>query len=227
MAITINTQIQGQQASGICTYGYLYEPLVISVNESDLTAVKLYVDIDVIDTANNLILVETLVQYGEFDINSGQLLSIDLMKLARQHHDAELFKFSHIDEIVESGWSTVVSKYKYRFKIYSDLTLTKAEVFKLPIIGGRLFKDFEATVTESNLLTEAEVVGLDLSDRWCNYAFINTVLVSPTLKDSRPTITSTFNVSAADANTFFVGVDESESSHVAVDESEQTDYIGV
>lgn len=222
MAITVRTQILGQDASSVCSYCYLYEPLVVSVGESDLTASFMYVDIEIIDTSNSLVLVETLVKYGEFDINSGELISVDLMKLARQHHDAELFKFSHIDDIIASGWTSVVSKYKYRFKIYTDKTTTPIEVFKLPIIGGRLFKDFSPTVTQSNPLTEAEVAGVSLEDRWCDYGIISSSLSDPTLVDSRPSISE---IVVSD-NEFYVGIDETESSTVAIDDTEQIDFIG-
>lgn len=224
MAITINPQILGQEVTDICTYCYLYEPLSVSISESNLAALKIFIDIEVVDTTNGAAIVESLVEYGEYDINSGELLTVDLMKLARQHHDAELFKFATIDDI-NAGWDSVVSKYKYRFKIYSDETATPKEVFKLPIIGGRLFKDFEPLVTSSNLLTEAEVYGVDLKDKWCNKDTIETTLVDPTLIDARPIIIIDEQIS--DPNTFFVGIDESESSLVAVDESEQIDYIGL
>lgn len=226
MALTINAQILGQDVSSTCSYCYLYEPLVVAIDESDLSATKMFVDIEIVDTSNINIILNTLVEYGEYDINSGQLLSIDLMELAKQHHDAELFKFSHIDDIILNGQSSIVSKYRYRFKIYSDTTTTPTEVFKLPIIGGRLFKDFEPSVTESNLLTEAEVAGITLTDRWCNYDTILAVLSDPTQVNSKPIITST-RTPIDNTNTFYVGVDESESSSVAVDEAEQTENIGI
>jgi len=224
MAITVNTNIQGQEATSVCTYGYLYEPLVVAIDESDLLALKILVDIEVVDTDNNTIIVETLVEYAEYDISVGQLLTIDLMKLARQHHDANLFKFATINDILLNGWSSVVSKYKYRFKIYSDKTTTPVVVYKLPIIGGRLKKDFTPVVSQSIPLTEAEVAGVDLTDRWCNYETLTTVLADPTAENSRPSIESSNPI---DDNTFYVGIDEDESSQVAVDDDEQTEFVGI
>jgi hypothetical protein len=70
MAITINTEIIGQQATSTLTYCYLYEPLRINVIESNLLANKLYVDIEVYNAIDQT-LNRSEVKYAEFDINSG------------------------------------------------------------------------------------------------------------------------------------------------------------
>lgn len=191
MAITLDTQILNQQATPTATYCYLYEPLRIVLSESDLTAQKFYIDLEIIDTANSTVVIETLVKYGDFDINPGKSLSIDLMKLVRQHHDAQVYNFSHIDEIVSSGYSSIVSKYRYNFLIYSDITFTPISVKKIPVIGGRAFKDFSPTVSLSQPLTEADDLGVDLNNRWIGYPFLETALSDPALQNATPSITKT------------------------------------
>lgn len=190
MALTINTQILGQEATNICTYCYLYEPLRVVLNESDLSARKLFIDLEVIDTTDNSNIIETLLQYGDYDINPGNSLSIDLMKLAQQHHDANVLNFSSIDDIIGSiGWQSVVSKYKYNFKIYTDITVTPVSIIKLPILGVRKFEDFTAQVTQASPLTELDLYSIDLSNRWKNYSYVINSLSDPSATDSIPSIT--------------------------------------
>lgn len=190
MAITIDTQILNQEAESVGTYCYLYEPMRIVITESDLTAKKLYIDLEILDISDDTIIVENLIQYGDYDINPGNSLSIDLMKLVQQHHNANIFNFSHIDDIVDDviGWKAVVSEYKYNFKIYSDITFTPESIIKLPIIGGRFFKDFNPQIIQSQQLTEAAIVGIDLNNKWIDYPFIINTLADPTLQDARPSI---------------------------------------
>lgn len=193
MALTINTQILGQVATSTTSYCYLYEPLGVVISEDNLDARKLFIDLEVIDASNNTSIIETLLQYGEYDINPGQGLSIDLMRIARQHHDANILNFSHINEIVDNvdGWKSVVSKYIYNFKFYTDITLTTSSVKKLPILGGRNFTDFVPTVNQTNPLTEADLFGVNLDDRWLGYPVISNELVVPTILNAAPIINKT------------------------------------
>lgn len=224
MALSVNVEISGQEATSTCSYCYLYEPLKVAIFESNTLATTIFIDLELVDTSNSSIIVENLIEYCEFDINSGEILAVDLMQIARQHHDANVFKFSNIGDLI-NGFEAVVSKYKYRFKIYSDVNATPVEVFKLPIIGGRLFKDFAPYVSESQSLTEADLFNVDLENRWCNYGFISTVLASPTAVDSRPLISTNFDIEQGELNDLFVGIDESESGFVGVDESE-SGFVG-
>ena len=136
MAITVNTQILNQQATFATTYCYLYEPLRVFIEESDLEGTKFYIDLELISTTNNTTVVQTLEKYAEFDISPGEGLTVDLMKIVQQHFDTDIYNFSHIDELtsVQGGWDSVVSKYKYRFLIYSDVTETPVQITKLPVI---------------------------------------------------------------------------------------------
>lgn len=164
MALIINTQILGQEANGITTYCYLYEPLKVVVTEPNLTATKIFVDLIATTTDTNLV-VDTLEKYAEYDLNPGTNLTFDLMRLVQQHHDAGVYKFSQVDDI---GGGSVVSKYKYTFEIYSD-TSARVAVKKLPILGVRSLQNFVPTVTENQPLNEFEFYGLDVSElqsRW-------------------------------------------------------------
>jgi hypothetical protein len=187
MALTIFTQISGQQATATATYCYLYEPLRVSIDESDLTATRLYVNLQIIDTTNSANIIETITNYGVYDINPGVNVVIDLMKLAEQYHDADVLNFSNIDEVV-AGWQAIVSKYKYNFQIYSDKTTTPVSVVKLPLLGVRDFETFTPTVNVASPLTEFDLVGASFDDNWNGYFYVSSTLVTASLVNATPTI---------------------------------------
>lgn len=189
MAVSIAPQITGQAVTSTTTYSYLYEPLKINVTESSGTATKIFIDLTVYNTVDN-VLVTTESEYGMFDINSGSSLEVDLMRLAEQYHDANVFKIGVLADI-SSREDIPVSKYKYEFKIYSDEDSTGQTVSKLPIIGGRNYFDFAPNVKKSNSTTEAELYGVDLTGRWLNYPNISTSLATPSGTNATPTITIT------------------------------------
>lgn len=195
--LTLDSQILGQDATPAYTYCYLYEPLRVSIMDTDLTSTKLFVDLVVKNTIDGTTF-ETLTEYGLYDINPGKRLSIDLMKIVQQHHDAGVYKYSHIDEIVEDikGWHSSVSKYKYEFVFYTDNTdTTPVSVLKLPILGNRRFLEFSPTVTQNNKLTEADLIGIDLDNRWLGYPFIKNELSDPTSINSAPNLTKVVSAS--------------------------------
>lgn len=189
MAITIQTQIQGQQATDTATYCYLYEPLNIVIKESDATAKKLFIDLVVIETDSNTI-VNTLAKYGDFDLSPNKPFTIDLMSLAQQHHDSNLYKYSRIEDLASlSGWHSVVSKYKYIFSVYTDKTTIPVKVRKLPIIGGRNFKDFSPTVQQNTHLTEFQKYNVNVIRRWSDFKSIVVNLADPNLNNAKPSVT--------------------------------------
>ena len=188
MAITISTQITGQEATSTFTYCYLYEPLKINVLEDDTSSKKIYIDLEVISISDG-ITVAFEPKYGSFDRNPSRALTINLMDIAQQYHDSNLFKISTIGDLTQAK-DIVVSKYKYSFNIYSDITTTPVSVKKLPIIGGRMFRDFESIVPTSQVLTEAELYNVDLTGRWLDYYNITNSLTSATSTNAEPTITS-------------------------------------
>ena len=189
MALTIQTEILCQEASSVYTYSYLYEPLRVVLSESNLAATKFYVDLEVLDTTNDTIQIEEILKYAEFDINPGKTLSFDLMKIAQQYHDANVFKISKVDDVV-SGWDSVVSKYKYNFKIYSDVS-ARQFIKKIPLLGVRILPDFNPTVLSTTPINEFEVYGINeitLLNNWSGNYRVNTTLANPTLQDAKPTM---------------------------------------
>ena len=167
MALTITPEVTGQEATSVYTYCYLYEPLRVKILESNSAAKKIYIDIDIVKCVDNTIF-ETKLVYAEFDINPGSPIRVDLMNLAKQLHDSEVYKYgsklsfgvSSNDGIWEARDSSV-SRYRYNFKIYSDITTTPVEVKKLPLIGGRAFDQFTPVVNASSPLNEAEYYGVN------------------------------------------------------------------
>lgn len=195
--LTVTTQILGQVAGPTTTYCYLYEPLKISIREADgLLNTKIYIELVVRDTSDQSTIIEEIPAYGEYDINPAEPLTVDLMKIARQHHDANVYKFSNISEIANDdwGWKAVVSEYVYEFKVTSDVSTNVVTVKKLPIIGGRDFTDFTPSVSSSQELDEGSRTGWNLAF-WYNrnkgYKFLQTALVNPLNNDARPSV-STF-----------------------------------
>ena len=194
LQLNISEQILGQVATAITTYCYLYEPLKISISEGNgVINTKVFIDLIVTKTEDQSTVVETLLNYGEFDINPAEPLTVDLMKIARQHHNADVYKFANIDDLVSDtfGWKAVISEYVYEFKITSDASNEVVRVKKLPIIGGRDFTDFTPAVPTNQDLTEAEQGGF-LTSYWLNgfknYPFVFQSLVNPTNNDARPNL---------------------------------------
>lgn len=187
MAITVTAQMTGQQITSTTTYCYLYEPLKIEITESDASSEEIYIDLVLTSIVDGSV-VQTEEQYGLFDRNPDEPIIVDLMEMAQQLNNSNVLTLGKTSEI--SGATNIpVSEYKYEFQIYSDITTTKTSISKLPIIGGRLFRDFAATVSSSQNLTEAELYGVDLTGRWLNYPNISQSLTDPTATDARPTIT--------------------------------------
>lgn len=198
MAITITPEIQGQQVSSVASYCYLYEPFRVFIRESDNTALKIYIDLELRATDDASNLVKTIGKIGEYDLNPGVGLGVDLMKIAQQEHNAELYRFGTVDDIV-SSWEAIVSKYRYVFKIYSDKTTSPTTVLKIPIIGGRDFDNFTPVVGSNlSLLTEFNKYSVNIDSKWNQAPLITATLVSPTLQDSTPVITKNISVLGKD-----------------------------
>lgn len=189
MALTIQTEILGQEATSTCTYCYLYEPLRVVISESDTTAKQIFIKIEAVSTATG---VTTIISpnYGVFDLNPGATLSVDLMKLARQFHNPNVYNFSSLADIADptNGWKASVSEYKYLFKITSDVTTTPKEIFKLPIIGGRDFRTFTPALPAYPTATEGIANGIDILNVWKGWSFLTTTFALASATDARPTI---------------------------------------
>ena len=189
MAITVEPQIIGQVASDTTSYCYLYEPLRVSISE-DTLALRIFIDLEVYNTANSSELLISIAKFATFDINPTRPLTVDLMKLARQYHRADVYNLSNINDLVgDKGWQSSVSSGIYNFKIYSDGTATPTVISKLPILGGRPFRQLASNITIDTAITnEFEQLDLDLSDRWLNFPIITTTLADPTANDAKPII---------------------------------------
>jgi DNA-binding beta-propeller fold protein YncE len=159
MAITINTEIIGQEATSTLTYCYIYEPLRINVIESNLLANKMYIDIEIYN-AENQTLNSTQVKYADFDINSGISVSFDLMEITRQLHDSDIYKISDFSDILASN--TTTSKFYYKYLIYTDTTSNPTAIQKFPLNGGREYIDFIPKVEKTQPLTEFDLYGISI-----------------------------------------------------------------
>lgn len=187
MAIVINPEILGQECSSAITYCYLFEPLRINIAETDVTAKKLFIEIERRDIANTAVVVPfltgvtSLVKYVEVDLLPNKSVTIDFAEIMVQLHSANVFKISTIADIITSNEEMVTSRYIYSFKITTDKTLTQVLVNKLPIIGGRDYKKFNPTVGQNQPLNEFEYYGLDqaeIATRWSNFVFYKAHLVA-------------------------------------------------
>ena len=192
MALQLNAaaQISGQIVNNFTSYCYLYEPLKVTITEgTGIVPTKYSIELEIRDTADYTDIIESITDYAVFDVNAGEALTVDLMKIARQYHDANVYKFANLNDVVGAdGWKSVVSEFIYNFRITSDASATVDVVSKLPIIGGRPFDEFVATVPESQDLTEAEIQGINFANIWGGWPFVLQSLADPTDNDARPTI---------------------------------------
>ena len=63
----------------------------------------------------------------------------------------------------------------------------------MPLLGGRILKQFSAEVDESTPINEFEYYGLDISElenRWTNNWLVRSVLIDPALQNAKPTMSS-------------------------------------
>lgn len=191
MALTITPKITGQLADSNLSYCYLYEPLRIEVYESNLVARKMYVDIltySIVDSS----LVGTFVKYAEFDINPGIPLTFDLMEITGQLHDSNIYKIGNVSDLI-SATSTIISKYFYEYRIYTEQT-PYLVVKKLPIIGGRDFGQFEPPDDYTNPTSEIQlyvVDGSELTDKIKSPVFTTTLKDTSIVQNYTPTVTYT------------------------------------
>ena len=195
MAFTVTAQITGQNISSTTSYCYMYEPLKVNAIETASDVTKIEIDLAIYDTETSA-LVEYNAIYAKYDAIQNVSLEVDLGKIMQQFHDANTFRVGTTADI-SSSKDIPVSKYKYYFYIYSDAAGTAVTTIqKLPIIGGRDFYDFNASVLQSQSVTEAQLNGVTLSGRWLNYPNFSTALANPAATNSLPTITVSTETSA-------------------------------
>ena len=203
------TEIGDQEATKSTTYCYLYEPLRVFILGNSTATKKIYVELELLDTKNSSSVVDNLVDYAVYDTNGVEPYIFDLMKLAQQHHDSNIYNFSNISEISDStgdGWKSVVSEYIYKFKITTDTEPIPLIIKKLPIIGQRGFNQFEPIVSSNQCLapnintsigtngyfgtiTHLESEG----ERWKGREYLQSTLATLGQSDLSPTTLSTIS----------------------------------
>jgi hypothetical protein len=188
MAIIISPEIRGQECNDNITYNYLFEPLRIHVQETNLLAVKLFVEIERYNIVDKTVLVpfedgsNSLPKYVEIDLVPNRPVTFDLAEVMQQLHFAGVYKVATIADIETSYEEMIVSKYIYHFKFTTDLTTSPVIVKKLPILGSREFQSFSATVDYNQVLDEFSYYGLDkyeIAKRWSNFMFYDVTLKDP------------------------------------------------
>ena len=195
MAFTVTPQITGQDISSTTSYCYMYEPLKVNAIESNADVTKISIDLVVHNTQTGTV-VQSNTNYASYDAIQNVAVEIDLSKIMQQYHDANTFHIGSIADLA-SLKDIPVSKYKYYFSISSDSAGTTAKsIKKLPIIGGRDFYDFNASISQTQPLTEAGLNAVTLSGRWKNYPNITTTLGNPTSTNSAPNIVTSTESSA-------------------------------
>ena len=117
MAITLTKEIDGHVISNKFKYCYLYEPMRVKITDSSASATKFYIDLEVKLASDHTVQHSYETKYGEYDVNNSAGVSVDLMKLAQQHHNANLYKISavtdllspvHIASTSSEGWKTMI-----------------------------------------------------------------------------------------------------------------------
>jgi hypothetical protein len=181
MALTIQNRILDQLVSSDPTFFYLYEPLPILIEESDLAATKIKIDL-ILESTEDYSLVEELIEYAEYDINPGKGLNVDIMEIIQQAHDSDIWKVGDIAEIPQLP-ELILSKYSYSLRIYTDLEdfVVGSELRVLPIIGGRRFVEYNPLIGVNFPITEYEQYGIDYQNKWALYPFIETSLQLPSI----------------------------------------------
>jgi len=189
MSVTVTAQISGQEVvDSTLSYCYLYEPLRVYIAPTDLTVSKVYIDITLKDLYSVLDI--EYEKYAEFDISPSvgstmaPGITVDLMKIAQQVTDTNVYRFPNVDEIASSveGNKSIYPVYWYIFKIYSDAAPTSPyRVYKMPIMGGRDYETFVPTVDALTPITEFEYYGLDIDEleaRWSGVSLVQASLGS-------------------------------------------------
>ena len=188
MALTFQSSIIGDILSvgGAPNYCYLYEPFGVQVTESDTSATKLFIDIKISNINALDIVIDTKIKYVEFDFSSVKVLSIDLMEIAQQMHNANIYKIGKISDIISSSNETILSKVMYTFEIYTDVTAAPSIIKKIPINGVREFTNYSPVALSSMsipILDEFADNGIILQqiiDRWTNFNGIYSIIGSLT-----------------------------------------------
>ena len=146
MPISVDNSITAQANNSDFSFCYLYEPLEVTITDAGST--KIYVDLEIYGpkpdgSHSDPYKLKTLEKYVEYDSENVGFVTIDLMKIARQHVDSKSYVFADGIDFTNLGVEAAFSKYKYMFKFYSDNADGDSErISKTPILGARRFSDF-------------------------------------------------------------------------------------
>lgn len=210
--LTILPKIKDQiPTNNIGNYQYLFEPLELYIEETDITQDKLKIDIKLLNISTEVV-EKTYTEYAVYDLASedgiSSILNINLMDLIMQIHNMNLYKFSSLDDIITDGWKASVSEYKYAIKIYTSEEIN----FKIiPIIGARRFNqltfpigipatnefdyfglntislgvgDFNDDFNEDFANNEFPIT--EIERKWQGISYIKTTFKDPTLTNCKP-----------------------------------------
>ena len=154
MALTITPQISGQQANGTLSYCFINEPLKVHVTDGLSAVNQIFVNITQISTYTGTS-ETTRVEYVVRDVTPLGGIVIDLMKVVKQLHDFDVYHFSNVSQLAGiSGKDSVLSKYIYKFEFFTNVSTTKTTILKLPILGGRAFRNFIPAVSHTTSIVE-------------------------------------------------------------------------
>jgi len=202
MAITIDTQISGQKLDSGNTgtagfageaYAFLYEPLPVIITDTDSEVTEISIKLTKINNETGVTEFEE-EEYAVFDYNQAEPLHVDLMQIIRQEYDANIYKYSSIDELVNDS-KNIVHNQSYILTVTSDAAVFTESLVRIAfIVGGRPFVDFTGNVDENVNITEYEVNGVDVSSRWKDYpTIIQSLKAINAENDFRPNLSSVIN----------------------------------
>ena len=142
MAVTLQQTLANQSGSATNSYCYLYEPYRMIIGETDSDATKIYIKLVLTDLSDTSTTVAEEEAYGEYDLNTAKVLTVDMMRLAQQYHNADVYKLEGITSLQrpDRGWDMILSKYRYEFQITSDVSTAPISLVLTPVIGGRSFQ---------------------------------------------------------------------------------------
>ena len=186
--LEVRPTINGQVLNFDAVYGYLNEPYPVSIYTLEAGVGHQVIQIDVYVTKNTGTIVDrSYLEYAIYDLAEGEAIDVDLMELARQIQNNNVYKFGILGDIVNftTGFDSVTAdRYNFGIKGVNGGAFTNlVSTIVYPIIGSRTFSQFEPTVDGSNL-TEFERYNVPSTEyRFIGMPTMNLVLGLATATD--------------------------------------------
>lgn len=181
MAIAITPEITGNSVDSTKRYKYIFEPLRVQISEAG----SLYTVMDIeLRSLVNGSLITTYNEYVFSELSVAGTTIIDLNKVARNFMVGELYKIGATSNITHIH---TIPGFYLVFKVKTNKTTTPVQLMVVPLIGGRSYRNFTPSVTESSPLTEWEVLGITQPD-FKGYPKVAVSLKNPTLSNIVPTV---------------------------------------